>query len=98
MSKLSIDTTEQFSLIEEIWCKGSLDGKPVAVHAKVYRCNVGQWQGRFGAKAHLHPEHGGQVKLTAGILVGEKLVWGKTKKEAIDAALTQLESQDNLKV
>lgn len=98
MSRLTIDYSEQFTQVEEVWLKGNLDGNCVGIHAVVYKCDAGKWHGQFGAAAHLHSEKGGQVRLSSGILMGDTLAWGATKSDALKAAFAKLESQSDLKV
>lgn len=98
MARVIVNKDIQISLVEETWWSGDLEGKPVEVHAKIYRCDVGEWRGQIGASAHLHSIGGGHLMTYGGAPKAEKLCWGSSRDEAIQKALAALEARDDLTV
>ena len=98
MGQVKVNRDVEVSLVEETWWSGELDGNPVEVHAKVYRCDAGKWRGRFGASVHLHSVGKGHLMAYGGGPKPEDLCWAGTRDEAVQKALIALEARDDLKV
>jgi len=87
MARLRVKKDVQISLVEETWWSGDLDGKPLAVYAKVFRCDQGEWEGQIGASANLHRPKGGGFTVSSGPPNPEELCWGNSREDAIEKAL-----------
>ena len=98
MARVTIDRDSHIALIEDAWWEGYMEGRQVEVHAKVYRCDMGENRGRFSANAHLHSKGGGHLTMYAGMPDPSKLAWSESREAAVDAALTKLEAREDLKL
>ena len=82
------DTKVSVTLVEEIWW----EARPDAVHAKVYRCNAGKWNGKYGVNLHTHAMNGGAILIHGGWPDFENFVWDDDKEAAVSKALAKLAS------
>jgi hypothetical protein len=98
MGQVQVKKDCEITLFEETWWLGELDGNPVEVHAKIYRCDAGRWRGQIGASVHLHSSGGGHLMVYGGGPNPEKLTWAVSRDEAVQKALAALEARDDLTV
>jgi hypothetical protein len=96
MARITVNRESHICFVEESWWEADVEGRTVAVHARVYRCDWGPHLGEFGAEAHIHWERGGaHLMKSAGMPAVSRLDWEKTREAAVDRALEKLETRDD---
>jgi hypothetical protein len=90
MPRLEIKKNSPITLIEETWWRGELDGKEVAIYAKIFRSDAGARIGKIGALAEIRSVRRGGFMGYGGAPDPEKIHWAATRELAVAEALNQL--------